>query len=396
MQLGRTAASSFAAFAFAFAFFFGIGAAGAADSKNVTTRGSTEVAVYRDSVAVNVLTPSIGVNVESPTLGWGVNGRYLVDVVSAASPDIVATASPHWVEIRHAGTLGLKYKPDSFGVAATGSASYTPDYLSLGAGGQLTQDLDEKNLTLLAGYGYGHDTIGRTGTAFSVFSHTLVYHSLTAGFSRVVNPSLVLGVYADGIFESGDQSKPYRYIPMFTPADASALPAGASVDLVASQRIAARPLEQLPLSRNRFALTGRMAWRFESSTLRLDERGYSDSWGLHASTTDLRYLVDMSERVTVWPHLRLHVQNGVNFWERAYAATGPNDLPALRTGDRELGPLSNAGAGGGLRIALGRSGSVDDFVLTVTLDGTWTKFSDALYVTQRYSGLFATGVEVVF
>jgi hypothetical protein len=394
MQLGRASRSACLA-AFALAFFFAPGDS-RADEANVTTRGSTEVAAYRDSVAVNVLTPSVGVSVESPTAGWGVNGRYLVDVVSAASPDIVATASPHWVEVRHAGTVGLKYKPDTFGIAASGSASYTPDYLSLGAAAQLTQELDEKNLTLLGGYGYGHDTIGRTGTPFSIFSHALVYHSISAGLSRIVNPGLVLGLYGDAILESGDQSKPYRYVPMFMPSDADALGRGASVDEVAKKRIAARPLEQLPLSRDRFALTGRLAWRFDTTTLRLDERGYTDSWGLHASTTDMRYLVDLSERVTVWPHLRFHIQNGVNFWQRAYASTGASDIPALRTGDRELGPLSNSGVGAGLRLALGHAGSVDDFVLTTTLDGTYTSFSDALYVTERYSGLFAVGVEVVF
>jgi hypothetical protein len=87
----------------------------------------------------------------SPTAGWGVNGRYLLDVVTAASPDIVATASPRWTEVRHAGNLGVKYKPDTFGVAASGSVSYTNDYLSLSAGAQVTKELDAKNLTLLGG-----------------------------------------------------------------------------------------------------------------------------------------------------------------------------------------------------------------------------------------------------
>jgi Protein of unknown function (DUF3570) len=363
---------------------------------DVTTRGSMEVGGYRDSLAVSVLTPSAGVSVESPTAGWGVNGRYLVDVVSAASPDIVSTASSRWVETRHAGAVGGKYKPGNTGVSAVGSASYTPDYLSLGASGQVTQDLDEKNLTLIAGYGYGHDTIGRTGTPFSVFSRTLEFHSATAGLTRVVNPRLVVSVTGDGIFERGDQSKPYRYIPIFAPGEAARILPGASVDEVAARRIHARPLEQLPLARDRFALTGRLAWRFQATTLRLDERGYADSWGLRASTTDLRYFVDVSERVSMWPHLRFHAQNSVAFWQRAYTSAGPGDIPALRTGDRELSALMNVGAGGGVRFALGRAGAVSDFVLTTTFDGTWSSFADTVYVKSRYSALAALGLEVVF
>ena len=365
-------------------------------SSNITARASLDVGAYADSTATSVLTPSVAGTIESPTAGWGATGRYLVDVVSAASPDIVSTASPNWKEVRHAGALGLRYKPGNYGVAANASTSYTPDYLALGAGAQLTQELDEKNLTLVQSYGYGHDTIGRTGTPFSVFSRTLEYHSITLGASRVVNSGLVLGLFGDAILERGDQSKPYRYVPIFAPDVAARVPAGATATSVANTRLQARPLEQLPLERDRFALTARLAWRGDSTTLRLEERGYADSWGLRASTTDVRYFVDASRRFTIWPHARFHVQNGTSFWKRAYSATSVNDLPALRTGDRELGPLFTVGGGGGMRIALGGAGALDDLVWTTTLDGFYTAFSDAIYVTKRYSALVTTGMEVAF
>jgi hypothetical protein len=365
-------------------------------SSNVTARASVEVGGYADSTATTVLTPSIAGSVESPTAGWAISGRYLVDVVSAASPDIISTASPHWNEVRHAGNLGFRYKPGNFGVAVNGATSYTPDYLSLSGGAQLTQELDDKNLTLVQGYGYGRDTIGRTGTPFSVFSRELEYHSISLGASRVVNTGLVIGLFGDAVLERGDQSKPYRYIPIFTPDVAAAIPAGASASLVANSRIQARPLEQLPLERDRFAVTARLAWRGESTTLRVEERGYTDSWGLRASTTDARYFIDLGRRVTVWPHGRFHVQNGVDFWKRAYTATSAHDLPALRTGDRELGPLFTVGGGGGLRVALGSAGALDDLVFTTTLDGFYTSFADAIYVTERFSALVTTGLSVQF
>jgi hypothetical protein len=367
-----------------------------ADASGLSTKMSTEVAGYQDSTATSVLTPSIGASVESPTAGWGVNGRFLVDVVTAASPDIVATASPRWSEVRKAGNLGVRYKPDTLGVAATASASSTNDYLALGGGGQLTKELDEKTLTLLAGYSYGRDTIGRTGTPFEVFSRTLVYHSLNAGVSRVVNPGLVLGLYGDAIIERGDQSKPYRYIPMFAAGDAAQLPRAASPDEVANKRVTARPLEQLPLARERYALTGRLGWRGDNTTVRLEQRVYADTWGLKASTTDARYFIELSNRVIVWPHLRVHAQNGVDFWRRAYVAVDANHLPAFRTGDRELGRLTNVGLGAGIRVGLGKAGAIDDWVLISTLDGTWTSFGDALYVRDRFSGLSSLALEATF
>jgi len=365
-------------------------------TSNIGGRASAEVGGYVDSTATSVLTPSVAATVESPTAGWGVSGRYLIDVVSAASPDIVSTASPRWSEVRNAGNLGFRYKPGTFGVAASAATSYTPDYLSLSGNATLTQELDEKNLTLVAGYGFGHDVIGRARTPFSVFSRTLDYHSISLGMSRVINPSTVIGVYADTVIERGDQSKPYRYIPVFAPDVAASIPRGASPSLVAGTRMEARPLEQLPLERERLGLTVRLAWRGDSTTLRLEERGYADTWGQRASTTDVRYFIDVSRRFTIWPHGRFNIQNGVDFWKRAYAATSVRDLPALRTGDRELGPLFTLGGGGGFRIALGKDGALEDLVLTTTLDGFWTSFADALYVKERFSGLITTGMEVAF
>lgn len=368
-----------------------------ASESNINARASSEVGGYIDSTATSVLTPSIGIVVENPTAGWGVSGRYLVDIVSAASPDIVSTASPHWTEVRHAGNLGVRYKPGTFGVAVNASTSYTPDYLALSGGAQVTQDLDEKNLTLIAGYGYGHDTIGRSRTAFSVFSRTLGYHSIQAGVSRIVNPSLVIGVYGDVVIENGDQSKPYRYIPIFTPAVAASIPVGASPTLVANSRIQAKPLEQLPLERERYALTGRLAWRGDSgTTFRAEERVYADTWGLKASTTDVRYFIDLSQRWTIWPHAHFNIQNSVDFWKRAYTANGLSDLPALRTGDRELSSLFTGGGGGGFRVALGKAGTVDDLVLTTTIDAFYTSFADTIYVKERLSALAATALEIAF
>ncbi len=363
---------------------------------SVNVRATTEIAGYLDSTATSVLTPSIAATVESPTAGWAVNGRYLVDVVSAASPDIVSTASPNFKEVRQAGNLGFRYKPSTLGIAGNVGTSYTPDYFSLSASVQLTQELDDKNLTLVQGYGYGHDTIGRTGTPFSVFSRELAYHSIALGASRVVNSGLVIGLFGDAILERGDQSKPYRYIPLYTPAVAATIPRGASVDQVVASRSQARPLEQLPLQRDRFALTGRLAWRLTSSTLRIEERGYADSWGLRASTTDVRYFIDVSRRITIWPHGRVNLQNGVEFWQRAYASNGSNDIPALRTGDRELGPLRTLGGGGGIRFALGKAGAAEDVVLSTTIDGYWTSFADAVYVKERFSALSATTLDVAF
>ena len=183
---------------------------------------------------------------------------------------------------------------------------------------------------------------------------------------------------------------------MFAPEVGLQLSRGATPDEVANARTNARPLEQLPLKRDRYALTGKLAWRLGGTTLRLDERGYIDTWEIVASTTDAKLVVDVAPRVAVWPHARFHIQNGASFYKRAYYSQGVDDLPALRTSDRELSPLLSGALGGGTRISLGKPGSVDDLLLTFGADGTYTDFLDALLVKDRWAVLLTAGVEAVF
>ena len=129
--------------------------------------------MYTDTDHVSVFTPSLTVEAADATKGWSARANYLVDAVSGASVDIVSTASPHWTEARQAGGAEASYKPGDLGFTGAGSFSSEPDYLAWAAGGTAMLDVDQKNFTLLAGYAYGHDTIGRSGTPFSVFSRSL-------------------------------------------------------------------------------------------------------------------------------------------------------------------------------------------------------------------------------
>jgi hypothetical protein len=323
-----------------------------------------------------------------------------VDVVSAASADIVSTASPRKQEVRQAGTLSAAYKPRDFGVSVGGSVSREPDYLSYGAYATVTKDLDEKNWTLFFGYGFSLDTIGRCGAAglctpFSVFSRELQRGSFNGGIDFVINRMALGSVVADVVFENGDQSKPYRYIPMFSPAVAPIVPKGASIDWVNAHRLPERPLEQLPLSRQRYALTARYAHRLETTTLRVSERVYRDSWGLLASSSDVRWIFDVGKHFAIWPHARFHVQSSVSFWQLAYvSAPAPAwNLPAYRTGDRELGPLWTTEGGFGIKWSLGGTIDSAQWAVQLTGDGMYTAFLDDLYLSNRIAEIGALSLE---
>lgn len=308
----------------------------------LTVRAAAEVSAYSDTQRVSVLSPAINAEASAPTREWSVGGSYLVDVVSAASADVASMASPRFNDTRHAGTLRGSYSYAPWTFMLNGALSSESDYLSRGLHGAVALDTFDKQFTPKVGYGITLDKIGRAGVPFDTFANSLTTHDVELTGTIILSRHSLLILGGSLQFEFGDQSKPYRYIPMFAPG--TDVPNHASAGYVNAVRLPERPLEQLPLERDRYALLGKYIVRLkENATLRLEERVYTDNWGMFASSTEGRYLVDVSQRLRVWAGLRLHFQTASSFYARAYFAQGDSQgvvrLPIVRTTDRELGTL---------------------------------------------------------
>lgn len=364
----------------------------------LSVKASLETSGYTDSDHVSVASPSIGVSIADEVAGWSIKGHYLVDVVSAASVDIVSTASSKWVEVRHAGSADGSVKLEDVTLGASGVVSSEPDYLSLAAGGTMTVDVLDKNVTPYIGFSLGQDQVGRTGLPHDFWRNKQTT-SGRIGATFVVDRSTIASLQGDATEETGYLAKPYRYVPLFAPGQGASIPAGASIADVNATRLDQRAIEQLPSRRDRFALTGRIGHRYRAATLRLDERLYADTWNLLASTTDFRWMFDAGRRLTLWPHVRFHIQNQVVFWQRAYevvpGADGNLGVPVIRTGDRELGPLYTGTGGFGARFKL-----IDDmrkpWSIVFEFDASYTRYLDALYITDRRAMFSTIAVEAEF
>jgi Flp pilus assembly protein TadD len=369
------------------------------DRKPLVVHLGLDMSAYGDTVATTVLTPSVRAAVVSPTAGWNVGASYLVDVVSSASPDVVATASPRFRDVRHAATANGGYKPGRFGGSVFGSYSSEHDYVSRTIGGSVAGDFADKQVTPNVGYSYTWDTIGRAGTDYDVYSKPFDVHTIMAGSTFILSPLTLLVVGANVALENGDQSKPYRHVPLFEPG--VNVPIGASADEVNKNRLVAKPLEQLPLDRQRFSLAGRFVSRVSgTATLRLEERLYQDTWAIRATTTDVRYLVDLSPRFRVWPHGHVHAQTGASFYQRIYGATlnsdGSATVPKYRTTDRELSPMLGFTAGGGARYALTAPSGTFQLALFSTADALYNYYINSLYIRSRLGVYGTIGLEADF
>ncbi len=355
---------------------------------------NSEMSGYLDSDSVEVFSPSVSLQAENAVDGWGVGAAFLIDVVTAASPDIVATASPRWVEVRYVPALNAHVKIDDTDIGINGVVSVEPDYLAIGAGASLALDLLQKNVTPALRYDFGYDIQGRAGTPFEVYSEKVNRHGLTGSVNFVVNKSTIFIPSVTAVLEFGDTSKAYRYLPTFAPG--TTLLKGETINSVNALRTPVRIAEQLPTSRQRYALAGLFATRWTDVTLRLSQRLYGDSWGLFASTTDFVLPIDIVKGFRMWPHLRFHAQSGVQFWELGYVVETNADgltIPLLRTGDRELGPLLQGTGGLGSTIDL--SGD-ETLVLRLKADVVYSRFMDHLFQQGRFGGFGAADLDIVF
>jgi hypothetical protein len=218
----------------------------------------------------------------------------------------------------------------------------------------------------------------------------------------ILSPTSLLLVSATLQMERGDQSKPYRYVPMFDPTNvAPFVPVGADVNLVNRVRLPFRPTEQLPTSRDRYAIGARFAHRFSGATLRIEQRLYTDSWALKATTTDARYVLDVGRRLELWPHARFNAQTGANFYALAYGATtdpqtGQLLIPLYRTTDRELSPLVSLTGGAGAHLLLSPTESKTQYGVSIQADAMYTDYFDSLFIKQRTAVYGTVGFDAEF
>jgi hypothetical protein len=360
-----------------------------------------EASGYTDSTNVHVFSPAINASVVSPTQGWNVGASYLIDFVSAASPDIVSMASPAYKEVRHAVAAGGGYKLGAADLSVNGFLGSEPDYVSRSVGGAIATELDDKLITPRIGYNFSSDRIGIRNTPFSQFERNLATHEVEAGITFVMSPTTLLVTGITGQFEIGENAKLYRYIPTFAPDVAPKVSPGESIDAVNENRLPVKMRELVPHTRDRFSIGARINHRFTNGTLRVEERLYDDSWGIKASTTDGKYLHDLGDHLRVWPHLRLHVQSGASFYKLAYPAVIEQDNIPLqvftyRTDDRELSPMMTVTAGGGARIALTTDKASVQYAIILSGEAMYSRYFKSLYIVARTAVYGSLGFEAEF
>ncbi|HEX7480588.1 MAG TPA: DUF3570 domain-containing protein [Polyangiales bacterium] len=343
---------------------------------------SSDSSVYTDTDNVLVVTSQLGVAHTLGPDGGKVSATGVVDVVSAASVDVVAAASKRFHETRTEGNFAISHAFGSLLPSLNYRYSSEADYRSQGVGGGLQTRLGGADTVLGANYQLILDTAGRSGTPFSVFSRSLTTQSADIGITQNLSKRMILrGVYTLTV-QDGYMAKVYRFVPLFDSAGlARAKADGAQLGLsnFSQYRLAARPPENVPDSRVRNALALRWLYYLESleASVRADYRFYIDDWNLTANTLELSFYKTLSELFMLDLFTRGYQQSAASFYKSKYVVGQADEVPRFRTVDRKLSPYYMYTLGA--RIEL----HTEPITAYFELSGMYTRFTDYLFIDHE-------------
>ncbi len=265
---------------------------------------------YGDNDHVSVWSPSVRARVPVGRRVT-VSASYGVDIVSAASVDIVASAS-RMNEVRHDTTAGAQVAVDDrTTVGVSGRDSRESDYLSDGV--TLTVDRENAARTRTL-HVEARGRWDRVGPGWVLQDRAdLGVGTLAASLTQVLDRLTVLRFALQADVLSGYQASAYRYVP------------------VGGQWFT----EQVPELRVRGSGSARIQRSLRRNVSLLAEYGLSgDSWGLVAHSGEVGLRWEPAPWAMFDVRARVMAQNGASFYQGTYAS-----LTEYRTRDRMLGPM---------------------------------------------------------
>ena len=136
-------------------------------------------------------------------------GNYYADMISGASIDVEATASPY-VETRTEFSVGVDYLHDKTLMGVGFTRSEENDYEASTIRFSISQDFFGDMTTVNLGFALGDDTVMRNGD--EGFSEAATHHSYRVEVSQVMTPSVVLNIGYESVVDEGYLNNPYRSV----------------------------------------------------------------------------------------------------------------------------------------------------------------------------------------
>jgi uncharacterized protein DUF3570 len=279
---------------------------------------------YKEQGLMKVVEPVLWGRAEFAEV-WEVRASALVDIISGASPQLVSnrTGTPMQTltgasieEHRTAGDLKVTRRFGDFHISASGAFSDEHDYRSRAFGLEARGDFNERNTTLIAGYGRSDDRVGSHDNPR--LDEPRKTDEYLAGLTQVISPTALVQTTLNFSRGRGYYNDPYKLT--FTFFDT-----GPPV-LVPDTR---------PDHRNTLAWLTRYRRHFPAAagTLQVDYRFYRDDWGIRAHTLEAGWQQQLGEHWALRPALRYYTQSAADFYSAVVPTRPP---PEVLSSDQRL------------------------------------------------------------
>lgn len=269
---------------------------------------------------------------------WEVQASAAVDIISGASPRLVTNQSGKPVQVisgasvddrRNTGDVKLTKRFGEFSLAGSLAYSDEEDYNSRAFGVEARQDLNQRNTTLIAGYGQSKDRVGSSDDP--TLDEPRDVKEYLVGLTQVLSPTALVSSTIAWSRGRGWYNDPYKLTFTFFPSGPPLL--------VPDIR---------PDHRNSVAWLTRFRHHFPSAggTLQADYRFFHDDWGITAHTLEVAWAHAINDRWTIRPALRYYTQDAADF----YSPTVTKPPAAVHSSDQRL--ASFGGLSPSLRVIL--------------------------------------------
>ncbi len=256
---------------------------------------------------------------------WEVQASAAVDIITGASPQLVTNASGRPVQSisgasindrRNTGDVKVKRRFGELSLSASRALSKEEDYRSKSFGLEAKLDLNQRNTTLVAGYGASNDRV--LSSDDSRLNERRDTREYLFGVTQILSPTELVQSTLSGSHGRGWYNDPYKLTFTF-------FESGPPI-LMADRR---------PDHRDTLAWLTRYRRHFPQAngTLQADYRFYRDDWGIRAHTLEVAWQHALNERWALRPGLRYYTQDAADF----YSPTVPRPQPAILSSDQRLG-----------------------------------------------------------
>lgn len=257
-------------------------------------------------------------------------GNYYVDTLSSASIDVMTQGSPYEEE-RIETSIGADYLHDRTTLSISHTNSSEEDYEANSVGFGLSQEFFGDMTTLSLNYSKGEDIVRRNlreeGVIVESFDVGEATHQrFSIGVTQVLTPKWIVAINVESVIDEGFLNNPYR-----------------SVRYLGNSGEELTQPELYPTTRNSDAVALRslyyLPWR---ASFRLEGRKFVDSWGIEATTYELRYLHPIGEHIMLEAKYRGYEQTAADFYADLFPFESAQNFLAR---DKELSEYSNTAFG---------------------------------------------------